>query len=49
MHLSRLHRRLLLLIAGQRERNDLARLMSRSADEIQELLNDLEHSGLIQQ
>ena len=49
MQLPRLHRRLLLLIDGQRRHSDLARLMSRSIDEIQELLDDLERSGLIQQ
>ncbi len=49
MQLPRLHRRLLLLIDGQRGHGDLARLMSRSVDEIQELLDDLERSGLIQQ
>ena len=49
MQLPRLHRHLLLLVDGQRGSSDLARLMSRSADEIQELLNDLERSGLIQQ
>lgn len=49
MQLPRLHRRLLLLIDGQRGKGDLARLMARSSDEVQELLNDLERSGLIQQ
>ena len=48
MHLSRTHRRLLLLIDGHREQSDLARLMGRSLVEIQELLVDLERNGLIQ-
>ena len=46
--LSRTHRRLRLLINGQRSRDDLARLMSRTSDEVQTLLNDLEQDGLIQ-
>ncbi len=45
--LPRVHRRLLLLINGQRSVSQLARLMARNIDELQELLNDLERSGLI--
>jgi len=48
MQLPRTHRHLLLLIDGQRKRSDLARLMGRSADEVQELLNDLVRNGFIQ-
>ncbi len=47
--LSRIHRRLLMLINGQRSISELARLMSRSIEETQPLLNDLERSGFIQQ
>lgn len=47
--LSRTHRRLLLLINGQRSVSELARLLARSLDEIQALLNDLERAELIQQ
>ncbi len=49
MQLPRLHRRLLLLIDGQRGIHELARLMVRSFDEVQKLLNDLERGGLIRQ
>jgi hypothetical protein len=45
--LSRLHRRLLILIDGQRGLDDLARLMVRSPNEVQELLNDLVRGGFI--
>ena len=45
----RLHRRLLLLINGQRNLTALARLMARNPDEVQVLLDDLEQAGLIQQ
>lgn len=47
--IQRLHRRLLLLINGQRNLTALARLIARSPDEVQVLLNDLEKAGLIQQ
>ena len=47
--LPRAHRRLLLLIKGQRNCDDLARLMSRNSDEVQALLDDLEQAGFIQQ
>jgi hypothetical protein len=47
--LPRFHRRLLLLINGQRSAQELARLMVRNLNEVQVLLNDLERSGLIQQ
>ncbi len=46
--LSRIHRHLLLLIDGRRERSDLARLMGRSLAEVQELLSNLEQNGFIQ-
>ena len=46
--LSRTHRRLLLLINGQRSRDDLARLMARTSDEVRMLLDDLEQGGFIQ-
>ena len=45
----RVHRRLLLLINGQRNLTVLARLMARNPDEVQTLLDDLEQAGLIQQ
>jgi hypothetical protein len=47
--LSRTHRRLLLLINGQRSVSELARLLTRSLEEIQALLDDLERAELIQQ
>lgn len=47
--LPRMHRRLLLLINGQRNVPELARLMVRNLNEVQALLNDLERSGLVQQ
>lgn len=47
--LSRVHRRLLMLIDGRRGLDDLARLLGRSRDEVQELLNDLVRGGLIWQ
>lgn len=47
--LPRFHRRLLLLVNGQRSAQELARLMVRNVNEVQGLLNDLERSGLIQQ
>jgi hypothetical protein len=47
--LPRMHRRLLLLINGQRGAQELARLMVRNLNEVQVLLNDLERNGLIQQ
>ncbi|HLZ58887.1 MAG TPA: DUF4388 domain-containing protein [Ktedonosporobacter sp.] len=47
--LPRNHRRLLLLINGQRSVGELARLMARNLEEVQALLNELERSGLIQQ
>ena len=46
--LPRVHRRLLLLINGQRSYDDLARLMSRNFDEVRPLLDDLEQAGFIQ-
>jgi hypothetical protein len=45
----RLHRRLLLLVNGQRSTNELARLVGRSLVEVQTLLNELERAGLIRQ
>ena len=47
--LSRLHRRLLMLIDGRRGLDDLARLMVRSPNEVQDLLNDLVRGGFIRQ
>jgi Domain of unknown function (DUF4388) len=49
VQISRLQRRLLLLINGQRSPGELARLMVKSPNEIMMLLNDLERVGLIQQ
>jgi hypothetical protein len=49
IQLPRMQRRLLLLINGQRNIHELARLMVRNLNEVQILLNDLERSGLIQQ
>lgn len=45
--LSRTQRHLLLLINGQRSVSQLARLMGRSIDELQELLNELARSGFV--
>jgi hypothetical protein len=45
----RIHRRLLLLVNGQRNLTVLARLIARSPDEVQVLLDDLKKAGLIQQ
>ena len=47
--LQRAHRRLLLLINGQRNCDGLARLMSRNPDEVQVLLDSLEQAGFIKQ
>lgn len=47
--LSRLHRRLFLLIDGQRTVPDLAQLLGHRSDDIYQLLADLERSGLIEQ
>lgn len=49
LQLPRNHRRLLLLVNGQRSISELARLIMRNADEVQSMLNDLERSGFIQQ
>lgn len=49
VHLSRLQKRLLLLINGQRNLNELARLIIRSPEETQQLLRELERSGFVQQ
>ena len=46
--LSRAHRRLLLLIDGQRSTQELARLMGRDEKEVQVLLNDLKQSVIIE-
>jgi hypothetical protein len=46
--LSRTHRRLFLLIDGQRTTTELVRLMGREPDEVQRLLRDLEKAGVIQ-
>lgn len=48
-HLSRLHRRLFLLINGQRTVNELARLIGRGEGEVQRYLRELEHIQVIQQ
>jgi Domain of unknown function (DUF4388) len=45
----RTHRRLLLLVNGQRSLGELARLLGRTPDETQNLLADLERAGFIQQ
>lgn len=47
--LSRIHRRLLMLVNGQRSISELARLISRNIEETQPLLDDLERSDFIQQ
>ncbi len=47
--LPRISRRLLLLVNGQRSVSELARLMARSNDELRQLLDELERSGLIRQ
>jgi predicted transcriptional regulator len=47
MNLSRLHRRLFLLIDGQRSVPELANLTGRRVDEIMALLDDLQRLGLI--
>lgn len=47
--LQRTHRRLLLLINGQRNPDELARLIARNFDEVQILLNELEQAGFIHQ
>jgi predicted transcriptional regulator len=47
--LSRVHRRLLLLINGQRSIRELARLNVLSYKEVRSLLNDLEYAGFIKQ
>lgn len=49
VHISRLQKRLLLLINGQRTLNELARLISRSPDETQKLLEELERAGFVEQ
>ncbi len=48
-NLSRAHRRLYLLIDGQRAPAELARLMGRNQNEIDTLLQDLKRTGVIQQ
>lgn len=47
--LTRAHRRLFLLINGQRSTTELIRLMSKQADEVLRLLDDLQYIGVIQQ
>ena len=46
---SRTHLRLFLLVDGQRNILELARLIGKKPDEVQKLLIDLETSGIIQQ
>jgi hypothetical protein len=48
MGLSRAHRRLLLLIDGQRSTEELVRLMGRNPAEVYDLLHDLEQATVIQ-
>lgn len=48
MSLSRTHRRLFLLIDGSRTVKELIRLMSHDPEDVQRLLRDLEHAGVIQ-
>jgi DNA-binding IclR family transcriptional regulator len=45
----RTHRRLLLLVNGQRNISELTRILARPPEETQALLNDLERAGLIRQ
>lgn len=47
--LSRLHRHLFLLIDGRRTTLELMRLTGHRQEEVQKLLQDLEHLGIIQQ
>jgi len=47
--LSRAHRRLFLLIDGNRSTPELVRLMGRGQEEVNALLRDLESAGLIRQ
>jgi len=49
LQIPRTHRRLLLLINGQRTVSELARLLLRSPEETHGLLRDLEQAGLIRQ
>lgn len=46
--LSRVHRRLLLLIDGRRTTQELVRLMGRSPDDVQKLLHDLAYIRVVQ-
>ncbi|HEY4385795.1 MAG TPA: DUF4388 domain-containing protein [Ktedonobacteraceae bacterium] len=48
-HMPRTHRRLLLLVNGQRNISELTRILARPPEETQALLNDLERAGLIRQ
>jgi len=47
MGLSRAHRRLFLLVDGQRSTEELVRLMGRSHNEVYSLLHDLEHATVL--
>lgn len=47
MGLSRAHRRLFLLVDGQRSIEELVRLMGRSHNEVDSLLRDLEHATVL--
>ena len=49
MGLSRIHRRLFLLIDGGRTVKELIRLMAHEPEDVQRLLQDLERAGVIQQ
>ena len=46
--LSRVHRRLLLLIDGRRTTQELVRLMGRSPDDVQKMLHDLAYIRVVQ-
>ena len=46
--LSRVHRRLLLLIDGRRTMQELVRLMGRSPEDVQKLLHDLAYIHVVQ-
>ncbi|MDQ2717809.1 MAG: MarR family transcriptional regulator, partial [Chloroflexota bacterium] len=47
--LSRAHRRLLLLINGERSIHELARLTGHDREEVSRMLYELERAGLIRQ
>ena len=49
MGFSRTHRRLLLLVDGQRSVPELIRLVGRSSEEVFQQLSELERAGFIHQ